>query len=111
MRDVLRIDAAALLADGMGDVHQQGAGAGGRVVAAHVPDFAAHTLRHQDGGHDLGHGMRGIVLGVFTAAVIVVIFDQVFEKRGVEVVLLGEDALEAELHQLVDQCAAKIVAF
>jgi hypothetical protein len=28
LRDVLRVDAAALLADGVGDVHQQRAGAG-----------------------------------------------------------------------------------
>ena len=55
--------------------------------------------------------MRGVVLGVLAAAVFVVILDQVLEKRGVEVVLLGEDALEAEIHQGVDDGTAKIVAF
>ncbi len=55
--------------------------------------------------------MRGVVLGVFAAAVAVVVLDQVFEDRGVEVEFLIEDALEAEFHQLVDDGAAEVVAF
>jgi hypothetical protein len=110
LRNVLRVDAAALLADGMGDVHQQRAGAGRWVVAAHIADFAPHRFRHEDGGHDLGDGVRGVVLGVFAAAVLVVVLDQVFKQRGVEVVFLVEDALKAEVAQLVDDGAAKGVA-
>jgi hypothetical protein len=72
--------------------------------------LAAHRFRHEDGGHDLGDGVRGVVLGVFAAAVLVVVLDQVFKQRGVEVVLLVEDALKAEVAQLVDDGAAKGVA-
>ena len=54
--------------------------------------------------------MRRVVFGVFAAAVLVVVLDQVFEDRGVEVELLGEDVLEAEFHQLVDDGAAEVVA-
>lgn len=110
MRDVLRVDAAALLANGVGNVHQQRARARRGVVATDIADFATHGLRHQDGGHDLGHGMRGVVLSVFAAAVLVVVLDQVLEQRGIEVVLLVEDALEAEITKLVDDGAAKGVA-
>ncbi len=54
--------------------------------------------------------MRGVVLGVFAAAVLVVILDQVFKQRGVEVVFLREDALEAEVAQLVDDGSTESVA-
>ncbi len=54
--------------------------------------------------------MRGVVLGVFAAAVFVVILDQVFKQRSVEVIFLREDALEAEVAQFVDEGAAKGVA-
>ncbi len=110
LRDVLREDGAALLADGMGQIHQQRAGTGRGVVAGDVFDLAAYIFRHQDGGHDFGHRMGRIVLGVLAAAVLVVVLDQVFEEGGVEIVLLGEDALEAELHQLVDEGPAEVVA-
>jgi hypothetical protein len=109
--DVLREEGAALFADGVGQAHEQGAGAGGRVVAAYVAHLAPSLFRHQDGGHDPGHGVGGVVLGVFAAAVLVVVLDQVLEEGGVEVVFLGEDALEAEFHQLVDEGAAEVVAF
>ena len=54
--------------------------------------------------------MGRIVLGVLTAAVFIVILDQVFEDCSVEIVFLGKDALEAEFHQLVDDGPAKVIA-
>ena len=54
--------------------------------------------------------MRGVVLGIFAAAVFVVVLDEVFKQRGVKVVLLAKDALKAEVAQLVDDGAAKRVA-
>ena len=41
LRDVLGVDGAALLADGVGQVHQQGAGPGRGIVAGDVFDLAA----------------------------------------------------------------------
>jgi len=58
LRDVLRKNGAALLADGVGEVHQECAGTGRGIVAAHVTHFAALGFRHEDGRHDLGHGVR-----------------------------------------------------
>ena len=110
MRDVLRIDAAALLANGVGDVHEQRARACRGVVATHVANRAAHGIRHQDGGHDFGHGMGRVVLGVFAATVFVVVLDEIFKQRGVKVVLLAKDALKAEVAQLVDDGPAKSVS-
>ena len=54
--------------------------------------------------------MRGVVLGVFAAAVFVIVLDEIFKQSGVEVVFLREDALEAEFHQLVDDGAAEGIA-
>lgn len=41
LRDVLGVDGAARLADGMGDIHQQGTGTGGGVVAGDILDLIA----------------------------------------------------------------------
>ena len=111
LRNVLGVNAATAFADGMGHVHQQGAGTGGRVVTTDVFDVALPGFRHQNCGHDPGHRMRRVVFGVLAAAVVVVVLDQVFEEGGVEVEFLVEDALEAELHQFVDDGAAEVVAF
>lgn len=55
--------------------------------------------------------MGGEVLGVFTAGVAVVVFDQVFKDGGVEVEFLRKNTLKAELHQFVDDGAAEGIAF
>ena len=60
-------------------------------------DVFAPRLRHEAGGHDLGHGVGRVILGVFAAAVLVVVLDQVFEEGGVEVEFLDKDPLEAEV--------------
>ena len=110
LRDVLRVDCAAPLADGVGNIHEERAGACRGVVAAYIAHLAALGFWHEDGGHDLGDGVRGVVLGVFAAAVLVVVLDEVFKQGGVEVIFLREDALEAELHQFIDDGAAEVVA-
>jgi hypothetical protein len=43
-----------------------------------------------------------VILGILAAAVLVVVLDEVFKQRGVEVELLGEDVLKAERYQFVD---------
>ena len=111
MRNVLGVNAATAFADGMGHVHQQRAGTGGRVVTTDVFDVALPGFGHQNFGHDPGHRMRREVFGVLAAAVAVVVLDQVFEEGGVEVEFLGKDALEAELHQFVDNGATEVIAF
>ena len=70
----------------------------GGVVAADVFDFALLVSRDQYGGHNASHGMGRIVLGVFTASVAVVVFDQVFKDGGVEVEFLRKNSLKTELH-------------
>ena len=67
-------------------------------------------FRHEDGSHDLGYRMRCIVLSVLASTVFVVILDQVFEEGRIEIIFLGEDALEAEIYQLVDEGATEVVA-
>jgi len=104
--NVLRIDAAFFLADGVGEIHQQGAGSGGGIVTGDV--FLASS--DQARGHDLGDGVGRVILGVFPAAVLVVVLDEVFEDGGEEVELLAEQALEAEVYQLVDEGAGEVVA-
>ena len=54
--------------------------------------------------------MWGVVLGVFAAAVFVVVLNEVFKQRGIEVVLLAKYALKAEITQLVDDGTTKGVA-
>ena len=93
----------------MGQIHQQSAGTCRGVIAAHAFDLATHALWHKDCRHDLGYGVRGVVLGVLAATVFVVVLDQVFKERRIEVIFLGKDALEAELYQRVDDGAAEIV--
>ena len=104
--DVFGVEGAFLLADGVGEVHEQGAGAGGGVVAGDV----VALLGDEAGGHDLGDGVRGVILGVFAAAVFVVVLDEVFEEGGVEVELFGEDALEAEGDEFVDDGLGERIA-
>lgn len=106
LRDVLRIDCAAVFADGMRQVHEQRARTCRRVVAGDV----AHRPVNKNGGHDLRHGMRGVVLGVFAAAVLVIVFDEVLEDGGEEVKLLSKHLFEAEVDQLVDEGFAEVVA-
>lgn len=106
LRDVLRIDAAFFLADGVGEAHQQGARTGGGIVASDV--FLAAS--DEAGGHDLGDGMGRVILGVFPAAVLVVVLDEVFEEGGEEVEFFREQALEAEADELVDEGAGEVVA-
>ena len=55
--------------------------------------------------------MRRVIFRVFAAAVLVVVLDEVLKQCGVKVVFFVEDALEAEIAQLVDDGAAKGVAF
>ena len=107
LRNILRVNGAAVFADGMRQAHQQRARPCCRVVGGHV----FHRLRHQDGRHDLGHGMRRVILGVFAAAVLVVILDQVFEDGREEIELLAENPFKTKLNQLVDQRPAEIIPF
>jgi hypothetical protein len=51
----------------------------------------------------------GVILGVFTASVFVVVLDEILEEGGVEVELLGEDGLEGEVDQFVNQGAGEVV--
>ncbi len=104
--DVLRVEGAFFLPDAVGEVHEEGAGAGGGVVAGDAVALGGDEA----GGHDFGDGVGGVVFGVFAAAVLVVILDEVFEEGGEEVEFLGEDALEAEGGELVDEGAGKFVA-
>ena len=106
LRNILRVDGTAVFADGVRQVHQQRARTRGGVVGGHV----LHGLIHQNGRHDLCHGMRRVILGILAAAVLVVILDQVFKDGGEEIELLLEDALETEIHQRVDQGAAEVIA-
>lgn len=102
LRDILGIEAALLLADLVGQRQQQTARTGRGIIEGD----ALHRLRRQDAGHDLGHGRRGVVLGILPA-VFVVVFNKVLENGGEEIVLLGEHGLETEGHQLVDNGLAK----
>ena len=73
LRNVLRVDGAAVFANLVGKGHEERAGAGGRIVARHAakvritPD---KKLRH-----DLRNRARRVVFGVLAAAVFVVVFD------------------------------------
>ena len=102
----MRVNGAAVLADFVGEAHQERAGAAGRIVATDV----FHGPGDEAGGHDLGHGVRGVILGVFAAAVFVVVLDEVFKKGGEEVELFRENLLEAEVDELVDEGAGELVA-
>lgn len=104
--NILRVEAALFFADLMGEIHQQGPGTCGGIVAGDV----VARIGDEAGGHDLSHGVRGVILGVFAAAVFVVVFDQILEKRGEEVEFLGEDLLEAEMDQLIDHRLGELVA-
>ena len=101
LRDVLGVDGAALFADGVGEVHEQGSGTGGGVVARDVGEVGA--LGDEDGGHDFGYSVWGVILRVFSAGIAVVILDEVFEEGGVEVEAFREDVLEGEGDELVDE--------
>ena len=54
--------------------------------------------------------MGRVILGVFAAAVLVVVLDEVFEEGGEEIELFGEDVLEGEVDDLVDDGAGEFVA-
>jgi hypothetical protein len=104
--DVLREDGAAVFPDGVRHVHEQGAGTGGGIVAGDV----SHRPGDEAAGHDLRDGVGRVILGVFAAAVLVVVLDEVFEEGGEEVELFGEDALEGEVDDLVDDGTGELVA-
>ena len=76
------------------------------VVGGHV----LHGCIHQNCRHNACHRVRGLILGILAAAVLVVVLDQVFKDGGEEIKLLLDDALKAEVHQRVDQRAAEGVA-
>ena len=111
LRNVLGENGTAVFTNGMGNVHQQGARTGGGIVTGDVFNFALLCFRHQNGGHNLGDRMRRVILGVFAAAVFVVVFNQVLKQGGVKVVFLIEDALKAEFNQFIDDRPAKSIAF
>jgi hypothetical protein len=69
--------------------------------------FCRTAFRHQAGGHDLGHGVGRVVLGVFAAAVLVVVLDQVFEERGVEVEFLAKMRSKLKFTSLLMMARAK----
>ena len=70
--NVLRVEAALFFADSVGEVHQQGAGTGGGIVAGYIVPLVGDEAS----SHDLGHGVGGVILGVFAAAVFVVVLPE-----------------------------------
>jgi hypothetical protein len=54
--------------------------------------------------------MWSVILGIFTATVFVVIFNEVFKNGREEIEFLMEDFLETEIHQLVDDGFAEIIS-
>ena len=90
----------------MGQVHEQGARPGRRVVTGDI----AHRLVHQNSSHYFSHGVGCIIFGVFSAAVFVVILDQVFKNGGEKIEFLVENFLETEIDQLVYDGAAKVIS-
>lgn len=106
LRDVVGEDGAAILAEGVGEIHEQGAGAAGGIVTGDV----FHRLRDEAGSHDFGDGAGRVLLGVFAAAVLVGVLDEVFEEVGDEVEFFREGVLEGEVDDLVDDGAGEFVA-
>ena len=75
LRNILRINGTAVFTDGMRQTHQQRA----RTCRGVVGGYIFHRRIHQNGSHDFCHSMRRVILGVFSAAVFVVVFDEIFE--------------------------------
>ena len=86
--------------------HEQGAGAGGGIVAGDV----FHRLRHEAGSHDARHGVGCVVFRILAAAVLVVVLDEILEEGGEEIEFFLEDALEGKRHDLVDDGAGEFIA-
>ena len=53
--------------------------------------------------------MRGIILGIFSAIILVIVFNQVFKDCGVEVVFLDKDVPKAEFNKFVNKCTAESI--
>ena len=105
--NILREYRAAVLADRVGEIHEQRAGAGRGIVTTDI----FRGLGDEASRHDFGHGVGRVVLGILAAAVLVVVLDQVLEQSGEEVEFFGEDVLEREVDHLVDDGARELVIF
>src|SRR5690554_4443983 len=64
---------------------------------------------HHTASHYFCNGMRRKIFGIFTSAVGVVIFNQVFENGSVKIELFVKDMLETETNQFIDNSTAKII--
>ena len=102
---ILRVDGAFVLADAMGRRQDQRARARRRIVDGHI----LCALGHKDVGDDGRDGMRGEVLAVGTA-VLVVVANQILEDGGEEIIFLVEGSLEREGCELRDELGAEAVA-
>ena len=106
LRNILRVNGTAVFADLVCQTHQQRA----RTRRGVVDRDVLHLLRHHNRSHDLCHRMRRVILGILSAAVLVVILDEILEDGGEEIELLGEDFLETEFDELVDERATERIA-
>jgi len=65
---------------------------------------------HHTTSHDFCNGMRGEIFGIFTSAVGVVIFNQVFEYGSVEIEFFVKNVFKAKSNKLVNNGTAKVIS-